>query len=271
MININNLKKLGSGSASDAYLLEGNKVLVVGKREDSYFNYEKLVQKSNMINGKITTIKYPKIDKLIKPCQEYPFGAIIEDYIPGFELKDKIKDLTEDDKRLLGENLAVFLTELHSIKAEMNCDEEININLKKFDRSIEILRDYVNYETLEKLQIIKKEYHELMQSKKFCITHGDLNAGNIMITHDNKLSGLIDFGNMEYYIPEVEFVHMYFFDKTIYDAMIKNYDKKIEEKEMLLLELVINIRHFKNIVNFETKRNNCLNNINTFMNQYLNS
>lgn len=258
MINVKNLKKLGSGSASDAYLLDDGKVIIVGKREDCFSNYQMLYQKSNMIAGKITTINYPKIHQLISPCKEFPFGAMIEDYVPGSELRGKAVQLSMSDKVEIGKNLGLFLSQLHKIKTNGNKEEEISINLKKFDRSILLLKEHLPKETIEKLMVIKNQYHLLMQSKEFCITHGDLNAGNIMISEDNKLSGIIDFGNMEFYIPEIEFAHMYFFDRQIYDSMIKNYDKEINEEEIILLELVINVRHFKNIVNFEEKRNKCL-------------
>jgi hypothetical protein len=86
---------------------------------------------------------------------------------------------------------------------------------------------------------------------------------------NGKVSGIIDFGNMEYYIPEIEFVHMYFFDRVIYDAMVENYPRPIDEKEVVFLELVVNIRHFKNIKNFEDRKTNCLNNINMLLDKYL--
>ena len=108
-----------------------------------------------------------------------------------------------------------------------------------------------------------------MQEKPFCTTHGDLNAGNIMIGDDNKLSGIIDFGNMEYYIPEIEFVHMYFFDRAIYSAMVAGYGREIDEREVVLIELVVNVRHFKNIVKFDDKRQHCLDNIHQLLELYL--
>jgi len=51
--------------------------------------------------------------------------------------------------------------------------------------------------------------------------------------------------------------------------MVENYNKLIDEKEVVLLELVVNIRHFKNIVNFDDKRIHCLNNIEKLLKLYL--
>ena len=264
------LKKLGSGSAGDAYLLADQKVIIIGKREDSFSTYQSLYETSKILEGKITAIKYPQIHELVFPCEEYPFGALIEECILGIELRQKVADLNGYQKRELGKNLALFLNQLHKIETTGDKNEEIKINLSKYDRSIGLLKDFLSEEIIEKLVSIKDDYYQLIRSKDFCITHGDLNAGNIIVDEDNKLAGVIDFGNMEYYIPEVEFVHMYFFDREIYDSMVQFYDKEINEKEMVLLELVINIRHFKNIMKFGEKRINCLNNIEKLLNEYLN-
>ena len=141
------------------------------------------------------------------------------------------------------------------------CSEKGSGELIKYDKSISILKDYLPENIINLLANVKNDYQKLITSRDFCITHGDLNAGNIMINADNTLSGIIDFGNMEYYIPDVEFVHMYFFDKEIFYSIRLHYGKHIDERDMTLLELVINIRHFKNIVKFEDKRKHCLDNI----------
>lgn len=263
------LKSLGSGSASDAFLLEQGNVLIVGKRADCFENYQALMKKSNLLDGKISAIRYPKIHEVIPPCDEFPFGAMVEDYVAGEELRKKGDLLSVEEKKEVGKRLALFLNQLHKISFDGDKNAEININLSKFDRSVNLLKDYLPEETIVKLGMVKEDYLKFMQSKNFCVTHGDLNAGNIMIEENNKLSGIIDFGNMEYYVPEVEFSHVFFFDKTIYNSMIENYSNKIDEKDIELLELVINIRHFKNVVNFEEKRKDCLANIKEYLSNYL--
>jgi len=222
-----------------------------------------------ILNGNITEVKYPKIYELITPCSKYPLGAVVEEYINGEELRKSILKINNSEKREIGRVLARFINQVHNINIKGNKEEEININLSKFDKSLGILKEYINDTMFQKLIQIKEVYKQLLQEKDFCLTHGDLNEGNIMI-ENGKVSGVIDFGNMEYYIPEIEFVHMYFFDKVIYEAMVKNYPKQINEKNIVFLELIVNIRHFKNIRNFEDKKNKCLQNIETLLNEYLN-
>lgn len=262
------VKKLGVGSVGDAYLLDNGKAIIVGKREDSFGTYKALFDKMKILDGKITTINYPKVYELIEPCEDYAYGAVVEEYISGIELRDAITTLNDSQKVEIGKALANFIAEFHRIDAAGDKEEEININLSKYDRSLGILQEYLNPTVYSQLVDIKSDYEKLLRGKDFCSTHGDLNAGNIMIDN-GKVSGIIDFGNMEYYIPEIEFVHMCFFDRVIYDAMVENYPREIDEKEVVFLELVVNIRHFKNIRNFEDRKTNCLNNINMLLNKYL--
>lgn len=266
-INTDELTKLGSGSLSDVYLLASGDVLVVGKREDCYGNYCNLFKKSKFIDGKVSKIKYPQVHCVIEPCDKFKFGAMVESYVAGTELRKCISKLEIDDKVQIGKDLATFLNELHKIDTDGNKQEEININTAKFDKSVNMLSAYLPAEELNKLDKVKQDYLHFMQKKSFCVTHGDLNAGNILI-NDTVLSGIIDFGNMEYYVPEVEFAHMYFFDKTIYSSMKSGYDGTINNKDVELIELVMRVRHFKNIVSFEDKRQECLKNITELLDCY---
>ena len=262
-------RKLGVGSAGDAYLLEDGRAIVVGKRDDSFGTYQALFEKMKKTDGKITAVNYPKIYQLVEPCTEFPFGAMVEECISGTELRKKDKEVSDAEKAEIGTILAKFLRQMHSIESQGDKEEEIAINLAKYDRSLGLIKDHLDVATYEKLVALKPKYHKLMQEKPFCTTHGDLNAGNIMIGDDNKLSGIIDFGNMEYYIPEIEFVHMYFFDRAIYHAMVAGYGREIDEREVVLIELVVNVRHFKNIVKFDDKRQHCLDNIHQLLELYL--
>ncbi len=263
------LNKLGSGSAGDAYLLENGKAMIVGKREDSFATYQALFEKMKVVDGKIDTIKYPQIYELVFPSEDFPYGAMVEECISGEELRSKVASLTEKQKQDIGATLANFLKQLHAIKTNGNKAEEIKINLSKYERSLGIIKDYLSPNCYQKLVDIKPDYEKMLEKKDFCITHGDLNAGNIMIGENGKVSGIIDFGNMEYYIPEIEFGHMCFFDRDIYQSMVDNYDKHIDETEIVLLELIVNVRHFKNIVKFDDKRTNCLNNIQALLELYI--
>ena len=92
-------KKLGVGSAGDAYLLEDGRAIVVGKRDDSFGTYQALFEKMKKTDGKITAVNYPKIYQLVEPCTEFPFGAMVEECISGTELRKKVGDFSDADKK----------------------------------------------------------------------------------------------------------------------------------------------------------------------------
>lgn len=263
-IKIDYSQKVGSGSASDVYKLNDAEVVVVGKRDDCYANFKSLFEKYKAIEGKISSVDYPKISKIIAPCTEFPYGAMIENYIDGGELKKVISTLTDKQKKKIGNLVGKFINEMHSIQMAGDKAGEIAINMQKFDRSANMLKSYLSQDYMDKIGIVRQKYFDFMTKSTFCTTHGDLNAGNILIK-DGELAGIIDFGNMEYYVPEVEFAHMYFFDKTIYDSMVASCKDKIADEDVILVELVMSIRHFKNIVNFDHKVNECLQKITSIM------
>ena len=118
---------------------------------------------------------------------------MVEEFVGGKELRKANINLSNSQKKEVGKVLANFVSQVHSIDVDGNKDEEININLAKYDRSLSFLKEYLSAEDYEKLVMLKEHYRQLMESKTFCATHGDLNEGNIMIGEDGKVSGMIDF------------------------------------------------------------------------------
>jgi len=243
-----NLKFLDSGACSDAYLTEDNRVLLVGKREDSFSLYQSLFNKTRLIDGKISSVKITDNPELIQPNSKYPFGAMLQNFVDGKTLKNKIDELSNVEKEDIGKSLVNFFQEMQSIDCDLNKDDEIKINLAKLEKSLNLLKEYVCKEDFNKFLKVYKNYEEFMRQSEFCLTHGDLQEANILIGEDNKLSGIIDFGNMEYYVKEVEFAPMMGYDDIIFNSMLNHYNKKVDVKNIYLVKLVRQIRHFKHVV-----------------------
>lgn len=247
------LKFLDSGACSDAYLTKDNRVLLVGKREDSFSLYQSLYQKTKLIDGKINSVKITDNPELIKPNDKFIYGAMLQNFVDGKTLKHKIKELSIQEKEDIGKSLIDFINEMQAIDCDFNRDEEIKINLAKLEKSLNLLKEYVSKEDFDKFLKVYNEYENFMQQTDFCLTHGDLQEANILIGDDNKLSGIIDFGNMEYYVPEVEFAPMMGYDEIIFNSMLKHYNRKVEVKNVYLTKLVRHIRHFKHVIQLSEK------------------
>ncbi len=249
-----NLKFLNSGACSDAYLTNNGRVLLIGKREDSFSLYRSLFQKFKLIDGKITSVKIPDNLELIEPNNQFKNGAMIQNYVEGKEFKEVLRFLTIDEREEIGCGLATFLCELQKIKCNYSKEEEIKINLEKLDKSLKLIKDYVSADDYAKLCKVRPVYEGFMQKSHFCLTHGDLQEANILIGENNKLSGIIDFGNMEYYVPEVEFAPMLGLDDVIFNSMLKHFNSKVEVKNIYLIKIVRQIRHFKHVVSLENEK-----------------
>lgn len=239
------LKPLGNGAVSDAYLVKNGKVLLVGRREDSFSNYQSLYEKMKYVDGNIHSVNISDGIEMISPCEEFPLGAMLENFVGGEELKNKIGGLNTEEKKNIGKRLAEFVGEMQLINCNFDKDAEIKNNIQKYEKSLTLLKSFINENNFKKLAQIQSIYEEFMRNSDFYLTHGDLQEANILINENNELSGIIDFGNMEYYVPEVEFAAMMGFDDVIFNSMVQNYSKEIEEKNILLVKLVRSVRHFK--------------------------
>ena len=261
-------KKLGSGAMSEAYLLKNGRVLIVGKREDAFSSYTSLAEKMKCIDGNVSSLKISGEIEVISPNETYPYGAIIEDYVKGVTLKKKINQLSEEEKVNIGKSLAKFIYEMRNIPYPGDKQEEIGININKYEKSLRLIKDYVDDATFQMLEKTKQDYYNLMQKSNFHPTHGDLQEENIIINENNEVEGIIDFGNMEYYLTEVEFAPMFDYDSTIFNSMLENYNLQISTRQnkkskiqqeikvenIQLIKLVRQVRFFKHIVNLGDKK-----------------
>lgn len=247
------IKFLDSGACSDAYLTKDNRVLLVGKREDSFSLYQALYQKTKLIDGKIHSVKITDNPELIEPNKKFVYGAMLQNFVDGKTLKQKRDELSIQEKEDIGRRLVDFINEMQAIDCDYDKDNEIKINLSKLEKSLILLKEYVSKDDFDKFMTVYSKYEKFMKQTDFCLTHGDLQEANILIGNDNKLSGVIDFGNMEYYVPEVEFAPMMGYDEAIFNSMLKHYNRKVEVANIYLTKLVRHIRHFKHVVKLSEK------------------
>ena len=252
--HFNIIKSLGSGAVSDAYLIDGSRVLLVGKSDRSYMQYKQLCRMLKIFKGKTFSVKISCNLKLVKKCKQYPYGALVQDCLPGESLQQKLPTLSEIQKQELGSDLAVFAQEVHNTKCKFSKTKLIKINLHKYTKSLVLLKTYLPQNIYEKLCLIKLEYKNFLQASSCCLTHGDLNPGNILLDNNNKLCAILDFGNMEYYVKEVDFAAAYSFDKYVFSAMLQAYSEPLQKDDILLILLAQRVRHFKNIVGSSQQR-----------------
>lgn len=254
------MTKIGEGMVSTAFL-ENCRVFLVGKRPNAFKVYTELKSNLDFFDGKIKSLQIPSNAKLIEPCNKYPLGAISFDYIEGTPLDKRIATCTKAQKIEIGKKLADFITEITSLSPRNDDSKttELEINLAKLRKAKELIKPYLSKAENNKLQKIETDYRLFLEQSEFCMTHGDLHFENLIVDNDNRLVGIIDFGNVEYYVKETEFMWMqgyddsrYKGDKIIFDSMVESFPVKLDANKIKLVRLIGAIRFFQHVVRVYT-------------------
>lgn len=110
--------------------------------------------------------------------------------IEGTVLASKMDTMAPSEVRVIANDIARFMFQLHSVKFNPNEIFTIdNIGVKLTDFLDELLHVHVAKEDMEfwnHSEFIKKDHS--------CLVHGDLNSSNIIIDENNHISAVIDFG-----------------------------------------------------------------------------
>lgn len=110
--------------------------------------------------------------------------------IEGTVLASKMDTMTPSEVKVVANDIATFMFQLHRIKFNPNEIFTIdNIGLKLTDFLDELLNVHVAKEDMEFWN-----YNEFINKDHGCLVHGDLNSSNIIIDENNHIAGVIDFG-----------------------------------------------------------------------------
>lgn len=173
---------------------------------------------------------------LISPCDTHPFGGLLYKMVKGKPLVPLT--LTKEKMINLAKSLVEFNKQIHSINEHWNRDSSIRHEIEKIKNNIEILKNYLKIEEINTLNGYLVEFSSYISSKQnFCITHGDLWADNLIVDENNNLVGIIDFGNMSYFLPEVDYASLWDMTDTIVDEMLKFSDEDITKQSINLFIL----------------------------------
>ena len=93
--------------------------------------------------------------------------------------------LTQDQEAVLAEDIAQFLTELHAIPIK-DFPENIRMTLNEFLTGLAGVHQTYDFNRHQALK-------EMEQVGPLSMVHGDFNPGNVLVSEDYHLSGVIDF------------------------------------------------------------------------------
>ncbi len=110
--------------------------------------------------------------------------------IEGTVLADKMDTMAPNEIKLVADDIAKFMYQLHHIKFDKNeIFKTHNIGLNLTDFLNELLDVHVDV----KDKVFWK-YNEFRQKENNCLVHGDLNSSNVLLDEHNHISAIIDFG-----------------------------------------------------------------------------
>lgn len=197
-ISIDNIKLIGEGYDSKAYLVNDKYIFKIKFSVNKKKGYEKEKAIYNFLNSRLNTdIKIPNI--------EYSYISDELSILGYKEIKGKFLSpklyltLSQEEKIQLKKDIANFLRSMHNLDYSEISSYTID-NKQNVLEEYQLLRDTI----YDSLTDIEKQYIEsFMQilnttdifDVKKCLCHNDFSCNHLLLDDDNRLCGIIDFGD----------------------------------------------------------------------------
>lgn len=210
-LRVESIKVLGSGYDSVAYLVNGEYVFKLKFSANKKKGYEKEKAIYDFLNKYLTTnIKIPNIE----------YSYISDDIsILGYkELKGKFLSpelyatLSDEDKQLLKQDIANFLRKMHDLNITEISSYTID-NKQNVLEEYQLLKDTI-YDSLseEEKAYIERFMQRLFSTTIFngrkCLCHNDFSCNHLLLDNNNRLCGIIDFGDSGIIDEYCDFIYL---------------------------------------------------------------
>ena len=210
-IEVFELSSLGEGYDSKAYLVNKEYVFKIKFSANKKKGYEKEKAIYDFLNKNLNTnIKIPNIE----------YSYISDDLsilgykkIEGKFLSPELyATLSEEEKQLLKQDIANFLRQMHDLDTTQISKYTID-NKQNVLEEYQLLRNTI-YDSLTKEE---KEYIERFMQRlnttdifdgKKCLCHNDFSCNHILLDDNNKLCGIIDFGDSGIIDEYCDFIYL---------------------------------------------------------------
>ena len=197
-IVIDNIKLIGEGYDSKAYLVNSKYVFKIKFSTNKKKGYAKEKAIYDFLNRKLgTNIKIPNIEYSYISDEISILGY---KEIRGTFLTPEIYfSLSKDKQELLKKDIAKFLRQMHDL-------DTTEISSYTIDNKQNVLEEYqlLRYTIYDSLTDIEKKYVEDFMKRllstdifdgKKCLCHNDFSCNHLLLDENNKLCGVIDFGD----------------------------------------------------------------------------
>ena len=197
-ISIDILKQIGEGYDSKAYLVNDEYIFKIKFSANKKKGYKKEKAIYDFLNSQLNTnIKIPNI--------EYSFISDEVSILGYKEIKGKFLSpelyltLSQEEKGQLKKDIANFLRSMHDLDFS-------DISSYTIDNKENVLEEYqlLRNTIYDSLTDIEKQYIESFMRRlnttdifdgKKCLCHNDFSCNHLLLDDDNRLCGIIDFGD----------------------------------------------------------------------------
>ncbi len=206
-LKVDNIKKMGEGLESEAFLINYAYIFKHSKHSQAFKSMKKEIQVLNYLDGKIS-IDIPKIE-FYSPEHHISGYKLVEGEILTPEL---FNSFTKTEQENLAKDIALFVKEMHALKLPDIEDLEINV-LEDYKNDYRYLKENIySLIPIEAQTYLDKFYKSILNNKnminyKKVLCHNDLSCNHILVKN-NKLSGIIDFGDVAITDEDKDFVYL---------------------------------------------------------------
>lgn len=206
-LKVTKMKKMGEGLESEAFLVNNTFIFKHSKHSEAFKSMVKEIEVLNYIKDKIS-IDIPKIE-FYSPEYHISGYRLVE----GKILTPKLfNGFTEVEQENLAKDIAQFIKEIHALKLPDIDDLEINV-LEDYESDYDYLKEKIySIIPVEAQNYLDKFYKSILNNDnlihyKKVLCHNDLSCNHILIKN-NKLSGIIDFGDVAITDADKDFVYL---------------------------------------------------------------
>ena len=210
-IIIDSIRLIGEGYDSKAYIVNNEYIFKIKFSANKKKGYEKEKAIYDFLNKKLnTTINIPNIEYSYISDEISILGY---EEIRGTFLTPKIYfSLPKDKQELLKKDIAMFLRQMHDLDyseiSSYTIDNKQNV-LEEYG----LLRDTI-YDSLTDIE--KKYAEDFMQrlhsttifDGRKCLCHNDFSCNHLLLDDDNRLCGVIDFGDSGIIDEYCDFIYL---------------------------------------------------------------
>jgi len=210
-LTVESIKVLGSGYDSVAYLVNNEYIFKIKFSANKKKGYEKEKAIYDFLNKNLNTvIRIPNIEYSHISDELSILGY---KQIKGRFLNPELyESLSEEEKQLLKQDIAGFLRQMHDLDTTEIEDYTID-NKQNVLEEYQLLRNTI-YDSLTDAEksYIDSFMNRLLSTNIFngkkCLCHNDFSCNHLLVDENNRLCGIIDFGDAGIIDEYCDFIYL---------------------------------------------------------------